>query len=49
MLKVARRTPAPYGRVWDACPVIFKALMCSVLVFIALGAAGLWLRRRRGR
>jgi hypothetical protein len=29
--------------------VIFKALCCSTLVFIAFGAAGIWLRRRRGR
>jgi hypothetical protein len=47
MLKVARRTPAPYGRVWEACPVIFKALVCSMLLFIVLGALGIWLRRRR--
>jgi hypothetical protein len=29
--------------------VIFKALMCSMLIFIAGGAAGIWLRRRRDR
>jgi MYXO-CTERM domain-containing protein len=29
--------------------VIVKALCCSMLIFVALGAAGLWLRRRRGR
>jgi len=28
--------------------VIFKALMCSVLMFVALGAIGIWLRRHRG-
>jgi hypothetical protein len=25
--------------------VIFKALLCSALLFIALGAVGIWLRR----
>jgi hypothetical protein len=30
---------------WDSCPVIFKALLCSALLFIALGAVGIWLRR----
>jgi hypothetical protein len=29
--------------------VIVKALCCSMLLFIALAAVGLWLRRRRGR
>jgi hypothetical protein len=29
--------------------VIVKALCCSMLLFVALAAAGLWLRRRRGR
>jgi hypothetical protein len=29
--------------------MIVKALCCSALVFVALAAAGLWLRRRRGR
>jgi hypothetical protein len=33
----------------DSDRVIFKALCCSMLVFVALGAAGIWLRRRRGR
>jgi hypothetical protein len=35
--------------VWHSEAVIFKALVCSVLLFVALGAAGLWLRRLRGR
>jgi hypothetical protein len=34
---------------WHSCRVIFKALCCSMLVFVALAAVGLWLRRRRGR
>jgi hypothetical protein len=25
-----------------------KALLCTMLVFIALAAAGIWLQRRRG-
>jgi len=29
--------------------VIFKALLCSMLLFVALGAFGIWLRRRRER
>jgi hypothetical protein len=29
--------------------VIFKALLCSILLFVALGAFGIWLRRRRER
>jgi hypothetical protein len=29
--------------------VIFKALVCSVLLFVALGAVGIWIRRLRGR
>jgi len=33
----------------DSFPVIFKALLCSVLLFVALGVVGIWLRRRRGR
>jgi hypothetical protein len=27
---------------------MLKALFCSMLVFIALAAAGIWLQRRRG-
>jgi hypothetical protein len=27
--------------------VLFKALCCSMLLFVALGAVGIWLRRRR--
>jgi hypothetical protein len=29
--------------------VIFKALLFAALLFIAVGAVGIWLRRRRGR
>jgi hypothetical protein len=29
--------------------VIFKALLCSILLFVAIGAFGIWLRRRRER
>jgi len=28
---------------------VFKALLCSVVLFIAIAAIGLWLRRARGR
>jgi len=28
---------------------MLKALCCSMLVFVALAAAGIWLQRRRGR
>ena len=34
--------------VWHSNPML-KALFCSILLFIALGAAGIWLRRKRGR
>lgn len=34
---------------WHSDAVIFKALMCSMLLFIAVGAAGIWLGRRTGR
>jgi hypothetical protein len=27
---------------------VVKALFCSMLLFVAIGAAGIWLRRRRG-
>jgi hypothetical protein len=27
---------------------VVKALFCSMLLFVALGAFGIWLRRRRG-
>jgi len=27
--------------------VIFRAILCSILVFIAVGAVGIWVRRRR--
>jgi hypothetical protein len=33
---------------WDSYRMIFKALLCSGLLFVALGAVGIWLRRRRG-
>jgi hypothetical protein len=33
----------------DSDCVIFKALCFSMLVFVALGSVGIWLRRRRGR
>jgi hypothetical protein len=29
--------------------VILKALVCSMLLFVAIGAFGIWLRRRRDR
>jgi hypothetical protein len=29
--------------------LIFKALLCTVLIFIAGGALGIWLQRLRGR
>ncbi|MBE1490486.1 MYXO-CTERM domain-containing protein [Plantactinospora soyae] len=29
--------------------MIFKALLCSGLLFVLLGVVGIWLRRRRGR
>jgi hypothetical protein len=29
--------------------VILKALFCSMLIFVVVAAAGLWLRRRRDR
>jgi hypothetical protein len=29
--------------------VILKALLCSMLLFVAIGAFGIWLRRRRDR
>jgi hypothetical protein len=29
--------------------VIVKALLCSMLLFVAIGAFGIWLRRRRER
>lgn len=48
-LKVTSRTSAPYGVVWESFWVIIKVLLCSVLVFVALGVAGIGLRRRRGR
>lgn len=48
-LKVTSRTSAPYGVVWESFWVIFKVLLCSVLVFVLLGALGIGLRRRRGR
>jgi hypothetical protein len=35
--------------VWQGYRVIFKALLCTALIFIVVGAAGIWLRRRRGR
>jgi hypothetical protein len=35
--------------VWKIRGVIFKALLCSMLLFIAIGAFGIWLRRRRDR
>lgn len=47
-LNVARRTPAPYGPLCEGIRMLFKALMCSMLVFVAVGAVGIWLRRRRG-
>lgn len=28
--------------------MLFKALICSMLVFVAVGAVGIWLRRGRG-
>jgi hypothetical protein len=28
---------------------VIKALLCSALLFVALGSAGIWLRRHRGR
>jgi hypothetical protein len=28
---------------------VLKALWCSMLLFLALAAVGLWLQRRRGR
>jgi hypothetical protein len=34
--------------VCDSFSVIFKALLCSMLLFVVLGAVGIWLRRRRG-
>jgi hypothetical protein len=40
-LKVASRIPAPYDQ------PVFKALCCSMMVFLALGAVGIWLRRKR--
>jgi hypothetical protein len=27
---------------------VVKVLFCSMLLFVAIGAAGVWLRRRRG-
>jgi hypothetical protein len=33
----------------DSFPVVIKALLCSGLLFVLLGAVGIWLRRRRGR
>jgi hypothetical protein len=27
--------------------VLFKALLCSMMLFVAVGAAGIWLRRHR--
>ena len=35
-------------RPWHSYRMI-KLLCCSVLVFVALGAVGVWVRRRRGR
>jgi len=32
---------------WHSWAVIFKALMCSMLIFVAGGMVGIWLRRRR--
>jgi hypothetical protein len=29
--------------------VLLKALCCSMLVFVAIGVCGMWLRRHRGR
>jgi MYXO-CTERM domain-containing protein len=29
--------------------VILKALCCSMLLFVAVGVFGIWLRRRRSR
>jgi uncharacterized iron-regulated membrane protein len=29
--------------------LIFRALVCTALVFIAVAGAGLWIRRRRER
>ena len=28
---------------------VFKALLCSIVLFVAIAAIGLWLRRARGR
>lgn len=33
---------------WHGGPVV-KVFVCSVLVFVAVGSLGLWLRQRRGR
>ncbi|GIF76117.1 hypothetical protein Asi02nite_56350 [Asanoa siamensis] len=48
-LKVANRTYAPYGVMWQGGRVIFKVLVCTALVFILIGTAGIWLRRSRDR
>jgi hypothetical protein len=48
-LKVANRTYAPYGVVWEGGPVIFKVLVCAALVFILIGMAGIYVRRSRDR
>jgi len=34
---------------WQGCPVIFKVLVCSALLFIAIAVAGIYLRRSRDR
>lgn len=33
---------------WQSWWVLFKAFMCSMLIFVAGGLVGVWLRGRRG-
>jgi hypothetical protein len=39
------RTSPPYGY----GGVVLRALFCSMLLFVAIAAVGLWVRRTRGR
>jgi uncharacterized iron-regulated membrane protein len=41
------RTSTPYERAARYGGQVLKALFCSMLLFIAIAALGLWLQRRR--
>ncbi|MFY1631873.1 hypothetical protein ACN27F_01105 [Solwaraspora sp. WMMB335] len=37
------------GWLWEGVGMVVKVLGWSVLLFVAVGWAGVWVRRRRGR